>query len=168
MELQTYMAKTEIQTGGRRHNGMYCTNRQQKQTFSGGRGNCIFLIGEQNARGLSSDTLKLSLWLRSARLSRHYDWVVTHLSRHYDWVVTHLICYKVRKVTSPSRLHQKPSTIDNHQQHISRYMMPCWLVERYHSSRACCLHLGSVKTAHVSIPRGPPWRWRHQGCPQVC
>jgi len=37
------------------------TVRQQKQTFSGGRGNRIFLIGEQNARRLSSDTLKLSL-----------------------------------------------------------------------------------------------------------
>jgi hypothetical protein len=37
------------------------TVRQQKQTFSGGRGNCIFLIGEQNARRLSSDTMKLSL-----------------------------------------------------------------------------------------------------------
>ena len=37
------------------------TVRQQKQTFSGGRGNCIFLIGEQNARRLSSATLKLSL-----------------------------------------------------------------------------------------------------------
>jgi hypothetical protein len=38
------------------------TARQQKQTFSGGRGKCIFLIGEQNARRLSSDMLKLSLW----------------------------------------------------------------------------------------------------------
>jgi hypothetical protein len=37
------------------------TVRQQKQTFSGGRGKCIFLIGEQYARRLSSDTLKLSL-----------------------------------------------------------------------------------------------------------
>jgi hypothetical protein len=49
------------------------TVRQQKQTFSGVRGNRIFLIGEQNARRLGSDTLKLSLRLRSARLSRHYD-----------------------------------------------------------------------------------------------
>jgi hypothetical protein len=37
--------------------------------------------------------MKLSLWLRSAHLSRLYDWVVTHLSCHYDWVVTHVINY---------------------------------------------------------------------------